>query len=99
MTGLGLGLAFGLGLTLGLKLGVAVAVGLELGLGVGWTPPHGVKGDWNVRGFGSAAAKSLALLFVSVHPPLIRVIDLFDAGTVAGAPSKHVLDPQPIPST
>ena len=67
--------------------------GLGVGVGEAPDPPHGVSGDVKLRGFGSVIEKSLALLSVSVQPPLIRVIDLFAGGAGAGVPSEQVAAP------
>ncbi len=51
--------------------------------------PHGTIGEVSPRGFGSAKEKSARLLFVSVHPPLMRVKDFVAGGASVTAPSKQ----------
>src|SRR5215207_9825727 len=74
----GPGVSVNTGVEEGVGVSVAVLVGAGVLLGVGVTP------KLELRGFGAPDTKSLALLFVSVAPPLRRKIAVVLLGAVAG---------------
>ena len=79
--GEGVGVKVGVPVGVAVPVGVGVTDGVTVGVGVG--PPQACV-DEELRGFGSATKKSLALLFVSMQPPSARKSDIVLLGAGAG---------------